>query len=192
MRKQIQILIGLLWIFAALFFIGRSVPVAREYISFDRQQDEMLHTFIQNEEVMQRQNDELETTIPDLRIDFTSLQRLNPDIIGWLYIPVLEINYPILLGKDNEEYLHKNYLHEDQYLGSIFAHYQTSPLLDEPYTVLFGHNMRSGRMFGKLSKYQDKAFRDANPFVYIYTPEKSYQCTIYACLHVNSSDPYNR
>ena len=45
-------------------------------------------------------------------------------------------------------------------------------------------------MFGKLSKYQDKAFRDVNPFVYIYTPEKSYQCTIYACLHVNSSDPY--
>lgn len=54
MRKRIQILIGLLWIFAALFFIGKSVPVAREYISFDRQQDEMLHTFIQNEEVMQR------------------------------------------------------------------------------------------------------------------------------------------
>ena len=126
MRKRIQILIGLLWIFAALFFIGKSVPVAREYISFDRQQDEMLHTFIQNEEVMQRQNNELETTIPDLRIDFTSLQRLNPDIIGWLYIAALEINYPILLGKDNEEYLHKNYLHEDQYLGSIFVHYQCS------------------------------------------------------------------
>ncbi len=52
MRKRIQILIGLLWIFAALFFIGKSVPVAREYISFDRQQDEMLHTFIQNEKVM--------------------------------------------------------------------------------------------------------------------------------------------
>lgn len=52
MRKRIQILIGLLWIFAALFFIGKSVPVAREYISFDLQQEEMLHIFIQNEEVM--------------------------------------------------------------------------------------------------------------------------------------------
>ena len=69
---------------------------------------------------MQRQNDELETTIPDLRIDFTSLQRLNPDIIGWLYIAALEINYPILLGKDNEEYLNikEHYDWDDGYQSS--------------------------------------------------------------------------
>ena len=190
MKKRILVIIGFLWILAALCILGKNMPEVMEYVSFDRQQEEVIHSFVRNKEILQNQTADPRHTIPDLGIDFTALQQLNPDIIGWIYIPTLEINDPILLGSDNEEYLHKNYLHEDQYLGSIFAHYQTSPLLDEPYTVLFGHNMKSGRMFGNLSKYQDKAFRDANPFVYIYTPKKRLQCTVYACKHVNASDPY--
>ena len=188
MKKSMLLLIGLLTIIAGFWILRDNYSVALEYLEFDEQQDEVINTYIGNPHLVHQTGTEAENFIPDLNIDFDSLLEVNPDIIGWLYIPGTGTNYPILLGDDDSEYLHTNYRHEYQYLGSIFAHYRTSPKLDDPYTVLFGHNMRSGRMFGNLSDYQSKSFRDANPFVYIYTPDRSLQCTIYASGYVDATD----
>ena len=188
MKKSMLLLIGLLTIIAGFWILRDNYSVALEYLEFDEQQDEVINTYVGNPHLVHQTGTEAENFIPDLNIDFDSLLEVNPDIIGWLYIPGTGTNYPILLGDDDSEYLHTNYRHEYQYLGSIFAHYRTSPKLDDPYTVLFGHNMRSGRMFGNLSDYQSKSFWDANPFVYIYTPDRSLQCTIYASGYVDATD----
>ena len=188
MKKIILLLIGCLMIIGGFWILRDNYSVALEYLEFDEQQDEVVNTYVGNPHLVRQTEIEVDNHIPDLNIDFDALIEVNPDIIGWLYIPGTGTNYPILLGDDDSEYLHTNYRHEYQYLGSIFAHYRTSPQLDDPYTVLFGHNMRSGRMFGNLSDYQSKSFRDANPFVYIYTPDRSIQCTIYASGYADATD----
>ena len=63
---------------------------------------------------------------PPLTVDFASLQAINPDVKGWLYIETLDISYPIVQGADNDEYLHTTYEGNSNYAGSIFVDYQNS------------------------------------------------------------------
>ena len=54
-----------------------------------------------------------------------------------------------------------------------------------PVTVVYGHNMKNGSMFADLHKYEDKAFFDANPYVYIYTPDRTLK------YHIFSATPFD-
>ena len=38
-------------------------------------------------------------------IDFPALQRINPEIVGWLYVPQIGVDSPILTGQTDTEYL---------------------------------------------------------------------------------------
>lgn len=79
------------------------------------------------------------------------------DYRGWIKIDNININYPIVQGKDNSFYLdkdiNKNYLSS----GSIFMNYLNHGFNDEN-TVLFGHHMRNKTMFAQLKKYKEKEF----------------------------------
>ena len=45
--------------------------------------------------------------LADLTVDWDALRAVNPDIVAWVYVPDSPINYPVVQGDDNEEYLHK-------------------------------------------------------------------------------------
>lgn len=113
-------------------------------------------------------------------IDFAGLQQINLEIVGWIYVPGTQIDYPICLGSDNDYYLTHSFRRSQNALGAIFAPAETSDDLGDAHTILYGHNMRSGKMFGELSNYESSEFRDRYPYVYIYTPGQSYTCTVYA------------
>ena len=113
-------------------------------------------------------------------IDFAGLQQINLEIVGWIYVPGTQIDYPICLGSDNDYYLTHSFRRSQNALGAIFAPAETSDDLGDAHTILYGHNMRSGKMFGELSNYESSEFRNRYPYVYIYTPDQSYTCTVYA------------
>ena len=113
-------------------------------------------------------------------LDFEGLQQINPEIVGWIYVPGTQIDYPICCGSDNDYYLTHSFRRSRNALGAIFVPAETSESLTDAHTILYGHNMRSGKMFGELSNYADQGFRDRYPYVYIYTPDHSYTCTVYA------------
>lgn len=113
-------------------------------------------------------------------LDFEGLQQINPEIVGWIYVPGTQIDYPICRGSDNDYYLTHSFRRSRNALGAIFVPAETSESLTDAHTILYGHNMRSGKMFGELSNYADQSFRDRYPYVYIYTPEQSCTCTVYA------------
>lgn len=124
-------------------------------------------------------------------IDFEGLQEINPDIVGWIFVPGTQIDYPICKGSDNSFYLTHSFRRSSNALGAIFVPAETSDTLEDANTIIYGHNMRSGRMFGELSNYAEKSFRDQYPFVYIYTPERSFTCTVYAAYRTKyNSDVY--
>ena len=56
----------------------------------------------------------------EVRKQFQDLQKINPEIVGWITMDDTQINYPIVQAKDNDYYLFRNYKGEDMRAGSIF------------------------------------------------------------------------
>ena len=90
------------------------------------------------------------------------LRKKNPDIIGWITVPYTNIDYPIVQAKDNSYYLHRDLNGAYAKPGTIFMDYRCAGD-GSGYSILYGHNMKSGAMFGTLGRFGDKAFLDAHP-----------------------------
>jgi sortase B len=52
-------------------------------------------------------DDNSNLALSDLKVDWDGLRAINPDIVAWVYVPGTPINYPVVQGSDNQEYLHK-------------------------------------------------------------------------------------
>lgn len=115
-----------------------------------------------------------------LEVDFTSLKSVNEEVIGWIYIEALEgISYPVVQGTDNETYLHTTYEGNYNIAGTIFVDYENSGDFSDCNTLVYGHNMKNGSMFGSLKKYvQEEETYKKNKYFWILTPEKDYRYEI--------------
>ena len=83
-----------------------------------------------------------------LVIDFGSLRQTNPDITGWLDIPGTSISYPVVQAQDNAFYLSHGVGRQKSGSGAVFMDYRNEAGLSDDNTILYGHNMHSGSMFG--------------------------------------------
>ena len=112
--------------------------------------------------------------IPDLEIDFAELREsTNKDIYAWIYIPDTEVNYPVLQHrKDDTYYLNHNLDGTEGYPGVIYSESCNSTDFEDLVTVLYGHNMKDGSMFGGLKEFQDKEYFDSHPYIYVYTEDR--------------------
>ena len=115
-----------------------------------------------------------------LRIDLEALRSENKDVVGWIEIPDTEISYPLMQGDDDAYYLKHTFSGNTNSAGSIFIEALNSPDFTDLHTIIYGHNMKNGSMFADLHKYEDRAFFDANPYVYVYMPEKTLKYHIFA------------
>ncbi len=118
-------------------------------------------------------------------IDWDALKKLNPDIIGWLYLPDTPIDYPIL---DGGEYEKKDEFGQPCYMGSIFVDRGTN-LDEDAHVLLFGHNMRSRQMFGSLKDYvKKKDFAALHESLYLYTPKRTTEYRLIGTLLCDETD----
>jgi len=103
-------------------------------------------------------NDEI--NIEDLEIleEYKILYEKNKTLIGWIKIDDTYIDYPVLQTVDNEYYLNYNFNQEKDVNGCIFLDYQSDYINRDTNLIIYGHNMRSGKMFGSLSKYEDQSY----------------------------------
>lgn len=101
--------------------------------------------------------DKVYNLIREEKEESDNLFEKNIDYRGWIKIDNTNINYPILQGQDNEEYLYKDINNEYIVSGSIFMNYLNNGF-DDQNTVLFGHNMKNGTMFANLKKYKEEGF----------------------------------
>ena len=107
------------------------------------------------------------------RVDFEELMKINPDTIGWIrfYPEPSQINYPIVQGQDNDEYLHRTFSANENTLGAIFLNVDNKADFSDRNSILYGHRMKDGSMFRHLQDYEEKSFWEENPYFYIYTPD---------------------
>ncbi len=105
-------------------------------------------------------------------VDFEKLSKKNQDVIGWIRFdpePSV-INYPIVQGKDNQEYLHKTFAKNENGLGAIFLNVDNSSNFKDKHSIIYGHRMKDGSMFRHIQDYEKKDFWKKNQNFYIYTP----------------------
>lgn len=118
-------------------------------------------------------------------VDFESLQAINPDVVAWIYLEGTVINYPVVLGSDNSEYLYKLVDGTTNSAGSIFMDYRNQPDFSNRNTILYGHHMKNKTMFGPITNYKDQAFYEEHPTCLILTPEGNYKLEFIAGLVAN-------
>ncbi|MCM0647301.1 class B sortase [Clostridium swellfunianum] len=104
---------------------------------------------------------------------FENLQKKNKDIVAWIYIPLTNIDYPIVKGSDNEFYLNHDALKKYSDAGAIFLDYNNKLGKDaktsDKNLTIYGHHMKNGTMFKDLSKFRSKDFLSDNKFIYLDT-----------------------
>ena len=120
------------------------------------------------------------TLRPPLDIDFESLRKINTDVIGWIYVEALDgVSYPVVKGKDNDEYLHMTYEKNYNFAGTIFIDYENKSDFSDCNTLVYGHNMKNGTMFGQLKNFsKDDSAYNKSKYFWIFTPEKIYRYEI--------------
>ena len=127
------------------------------------------------------------TAVPPLEVDFASLQAINPDIVGWIYIEALDISYPVVQGEDNDYYLHRTFEGKNNFSGSIFVEYRNSGDFTDSNTIVYGHNMKNQSMFGKLKLLQEQGLYQDSAEFWILTPEHDYRYQIFS-MQVTAAD----
>ena len=106
------------------------------------------------------------------RPNFDKLWDLNPDVIGYLQIPDSNIDYPVLQSLERRDYyLKRNIDGSTGFPGCIFAENINSGDFSDAATILYGHNMQNGTMFGQLKKYFEEDFREEHKYIFVYQPD---------------------
>ena len=112
---------------------------------------------------------------------FDELMEINPDIYAWIYIPNTNVDYPILqTSGDDAFYLSHNYKKEYEFAGSIYTEKLNKKDFSDPNTLVYGHNMLNGSMFRTLHDFRDPDFFAANPYIYVYLPDRTLKYEIFA------------
>ncbi len=118
-------------------------------------------------------------------VDFEAAKEINSDIYAWIRIPDTEVDYPILQSAfDVEDSYYLNHTVEkvEGLPGSIYTHKLNSRDFHDRVTIVYGHNMRDGSMFGSLGEYRDGQYAADHDTIYIYTPEHILEYRVFACI----------
>ncbi len=117
-------------------------------------------------------------------IDFDALKAVNEDVIGWLVVEALDISYPIVQSDDNDFYLHRTTEKTYNFAGSIFLDYMNKPDFSDCHSIVYGHNMKNGSMFGTLKQFRNEDVYSKSMYFWICTPEKNYKYRIFSAHEV--------
>lgn len=101
----------------------------------------------------------------------------------------MEISYPVVQGRDNDYYLHHLITGENHKSGSIFMDFHNQEDLSDRNTIIYGHNMKDGSMFGTLDQYQSQALYRNYPCFYMYVPGYIYEYQIFSCYAAPTDYP---
>lgn len=110
-----------------------------------------------------------EIDYPAVDINFEKLTSVNADVLGVIYIPTLDLKYPVVQGADNEYYLHHTVEGTENASGSVFVDYRANSDLSDNNTFVYAHNMKNGTMFGSLKQFlYNENLCESDPYIYLY------------------------
>jgi sortase B len=118
------------------------------------------------------------------------LQKINPDVCAWLTVDDTSIDYPVVQGVSNSEYLNKDVYGEFSMSGSVFLDYQNANDFSDYYSLIYAHHMAGNVMFGELTEFEKAAYFQQHTSGTLCTPENTFTIEWFACVHTDAFD-YN-
>lgn len=118
------------------------------------------------------------------------LQGVNPDVRGWLTMEDTHIDYPVVQGKTDMEYINKDVYGEFALSGSIFLDSRNSGDFSDSYSLVYGHHMANGAMFGDIVDYVDEEYFSERREGWLFLTEgDTYRIRVFACVETDAYDP---
>lgn len=120
--------------------------------------------------------------------EYKKLLNKNKKLIGWLKIDDTNIDYPVMQTANNEYYLDHNFNQEYDKNGSIFMDAACDVVHRNTNLIIYGHHMKSGKMFGNLNSYSSKEYCEKHSTIRFDT---IYEKGLYQVMYVFRSRIYN-
>lgn len=134
-----------------------------------------------NSDNSENANSDIKPIVVETPVNFNELKSVNDEIYAWISIPNANVNYPILQSKTEKSYyLTHNVNRNKSAYGAIYTQYYNNTDFSDYNTIIYGHNMKNGTMFGSLKRYRDKTFFDENQYIEIYMPGRILKYRVFA------------
>lgn len=119
---------------------------------------------------------------------FEELESKNPDVLGWLSVYGTGIDYPLVQGADNDAYLNTSVTGEYALSGSIFLDCKNQRDFSDFNSIIYGHHMEKGTMFGDIGKFVEPEFFEEHRYGSIYYAGENHGIEFFAALSVDAYD----
>ena len=117
------------------------------------------------------------------------LQAQNPDVCGWLTLDDTHIDYPVVQGADDLEYVNKAADGSFALSGAVFLSAANRADFSDAYNLIYGHHMENGAMFGDLTQFSESEYFADHTAGTLYTEGASYELQVFACVLTDAYDP---
>ena len=93
------------------------------------------------------------------RIDLAELRAINPETVGWIYMPLSPISYPVVKERrDPRYYLTHNFSGEPSIHGAICMDFRHGGVMPPYCTFFHGHHMKDWSMFMSIVELANPPF----------------------------------
>ncbi len=130
--------------------------------------------------------------LSSFKVDWDALRAVNPDVVGWIYVPGTNINYPIVHTTDDEYYLKHDFKGSVGWIatfGAIFLSADNQPNFSDANNIIYGHHLNDGSMFSAFAGFGDADTFNASRTIYILSPTTNYALTTFSIVHCAADDP---
>lgn len=110
------------------------------------------------------------------------VQQVAKDAIAWITVDDTTIDYPVMQGETNSEYLNKDPFGNYSLSGSIFMDSRNSSDFSDPYNLVYGHHMSGGNMFGALDAFEEASYFETHRTGTLIVDGKTYTIEFFAFL----------
>jgi len=181
-REKIRIILCCIFLAIAIYAAYNIIKIQSEYKkSVDAYKKLDNYTIEQTTSETSGESEEepvKEKPYPD--VDFAGLKSVNSDVIGWIYVPDTEINYPIVHTSDNDYYLDHLVDRTQNPAGAIFLDTRNPSDFSDLHSIIYGHHMKNGSMFAALKGYKKQDFFDGHKTGYLITQDAAYSIDFFA------------
>jgi len=122
----------------------------------------------------------------DLQLKYARLYATNQDFVGYLSAEGVKLSLPIVQTDNDDDYMNKNFYGKSTKYGCPFVTHLNNITELDMNTVIFGHHMNNGTVFGALDAYKSiEGFKKA-PVITFNTYNKDYKWKVIAAFVTNA------
>ncbi|MCH5167186.1 MAG: class B sortase [Erysipelotrichales bacterium] len=165
---------------------------SEEYLDIDDSESDVDYIDIDSETTTKKKSNYISSYYTNFDQVFENLLKINNDTVGWVQVNNTKINYPVVQAETNSYYLNRDYYKKKNSMGWIFMDYRNDPENLDRNTIIYGHNIKQGIMFGTIKNMMNKNWYNntSNQIITFNTQTKNMKWQIFSLYQINETEDY--